>query len=80
MGSMLKNLKAKEVIKIFYSFGFEAVEQRGSHIKLRRVSISGKQTLLIPNHDPISKGTLKEIFKQAMAYIGKDELFPHFFT
>ena len=77
---MLRNLKAKEVIKIFYSFGFESTEQRGSHIKLRRISISGKQTLLIPNHDPISKGTLKEIFKQAIAYIGKDELFPHFFN
>ena len=80
MGLMLKNLKAKEVIKIFYSFGFESIEQRGSHVKLRRISISGKQTLLIPNHDPISKGTLKEIFKQAIVYIGKDELFPHFFN
>ncbi|KKW22534.1 MAG: hypothetical protein A2W52_00245 [Candidatus Taylorbacteria bacterium RIFCSPHIGHO2_02_49_25] len=80
MGSMLKNLKAKEVVKIFHSFGFEPLGQKGSHIKLRRISISGKQTLLIPNHDPISKGTLKEIFKQATAYIGKDELFPHFFN
>ena len=80
MGSMLKSLKASEVIKILESFNFKIVEQRGSHIKLRRISISGKQTLLIPNHDPISKGTLKEIFKQATAYIGKDELFPHFFN
>ena len=80
MGSMLKNLKAKDVAKIFQSFGFEPIKQRGSHIKLRRVSVSGKQTLVIPNHDPISKGTLKEIFNQATVYIGKDELFPYFFN
>ncbi|MDP2593027.1 MAG: type II toxin-antitoxin system HicA family toxin [bacterium] len=77
---MLKNLKAKEILTIFRSFGFETVGQKGSHIKLRRISASGKQTLLIPNHDPIAKGTLKEIFKQATSYIGKDELFLHFFN
>lgn len=77
---MLKNLKAKDVLVILHSFGFEPVEQKGSHIKLRRVSLSGKQTLLIPNHNPIAKGTLKEIFNQAVVYIGKDDLFPHFFN
>lgn len=77
---MLKNLSAKEIIKIFHSFGFETVNQRGSHIKLCRAALSGKQILIVPNHDPIAKSTLKEIFNQAVAYIGKDDLFPHFFN
>lgn len=80
MGSQLKNLSAKEVIAIFRIFGFEIHSQKGSHIKIRRVGVSGKQTLIIPNHTSIPKGTLKGIFNQGSLYIAKDELFLHFFS
>lgn len=40
-------------------FDFEQVSQSGSHIKLRRVNISGDcQVLIIPNHKELSIGTL----------------------
>ena len=77
----LKNLSGKEVINIFISFGFGKSGQRGSHIKLARV-LSGeiRQTLTIPNHTELDKGTIKAIFRQALKYIPENELRSHFYN
>ena len=76
----LKLLSGKEVIEIFSKFGFEIVSQRGSHVKLRRVLKGGtKQTLTIPVHDELDKGTIKAIFRQALRYIPEEELRPYFY-
>ena len=78
--SKLKLLSGKEIIKIFSKFGFEMVSQRGSHIKLRRVLEDGtKQTLTIPVHEELDKGTIKAIFRQALRYIPEKELRPYFY-
>ncbi|MCD6573393.1 MAG: type II toxin-antitoxin system HicA family toxin [Thermoplasmata archaeon] len=78
--SKLKLLSGKEIIKIFSKFGFEMVSQRGSHIKLRRVLEDGtKQTLTIPVHEELDKGTIKAIFRQALRYIPEEELRPYFY-
>lgn len=62
--SKLKILSGKEVVKIFSKFGFEVVSQRGSHVKLRRVLADGtKQTLTIPIHEELDRGTLRAIFR-----------------
>lgn len=44
----LKRLSGQEVVKIFLSFGFRMLEQKGSHIKLRRFKNEQKQTLVVP--------------------------------
>ena len=76
----LKVLSGKEVIKIFSEFGFEVVSQRGSHVKLRRVLKEGiKQTLTIPCHDELDKGTLKAIYRQALRYLPEEELREYFY-
>lgn len=75
----LKVLSGAEVIKMFLSFGFEISNQKGSHIKLCRNTIYGNQTLTIPNHIEIDKGTLKAILNQASRYISGDELYSHFY-
>ena len=78
--SKLKLLSGKELIKIFSKFGFEIVSQKGSHAKLRRILKDGtKQTLTIPIHDELDKGTLKAIFRQALRYIPEKELKPYFY-
>ena len=77
----LKILAGEEVIKIFLSLGFEVASQRGSHIKLLRRTASGiKQTLTIPNHQELDKGTLRAIFRQALRYIREEDLHPHFYA
>jgi predicted RNA binding protein YcfA (HicA-like mRNA interferase family) len=57
------------------------VSQRGSHIKLRRVISDGtRQTLTIPNHRELDRGTLIGIYRQALRYIPAEDLAPHFYT
>jgi len=76
----LKTLSGRDVVKILSWFGFKVVSQRGSHVKLRRVSSDGtKQTLTIPLHEELDKGTLRAIFRQALRYIPEEELKPHFY-
>jgi len=45
MGVLLRNLSAKDVLKILKGFGFVLHGQTGSHIKLRRVMFGMNQTL-----------------------------------
>ncbi|MBU1091841.1 type II toxin-antitoxin system HicA family toxin [Patescibacteria group bacterium] len=77
----LKNLSGEDVIKIFENFGFSVIAQKGSHVKLRRfVDRNIKQTLTIPNHKELDKGTVVAIYNQAMRYISESELREHFYT
>ena len=39
-----------------------------------------RQTLTVPNHTELDKGTLGGILKQASAFIPENELKPHFYT
>lgn len=77
----LRRLSGSEVIRILGLFGFTVHSQRGSHVKLRRISPMGeKQTLTIPDHPELDTGTLRAIFRQASRYIPAEELRPHFYT
>ncbi|MBN1762050.1 MAG: type II toxin-antitoxin system HicA family toxin [Methanomicrobia archaeon] len=77
----LKTLSGKAVVKIFSEFSFDIVSQRGSHVKLGRINPDGsRQTLTIPFHDELDKGTLRAIFRQALRYIPEEELRPYFYT
>jgi len=78
--SKLKILSAKEIIKIFESFGFIVVGQKGSHIKMERKLKSSTQTLTIPNHKEIDRGTLGAIYRQTLRYIPESELEKYFYT
>ena len=58
----LPRLSGRKVIKIISKQGFEIVRQKGSHIFLRH---SDGRTTVVPNHNEIDKGTLREIIRQA---------------
>lgn len=79
MGTKLKILSGTDVADILAKFGFVVHSQKGSHLKLRRIVSGTKETLIIPSHDPISKGTLKAVFNQASRYIPEAELRKHFY-
>lgn len=77
----LKILSGQEIIKIFLSFGFNVAAQKGSHIKLVRIFTgNSRQTLTIPNHSELDKGTIKAIYRQALKYISESELKPQFYS
>jgi len=78
--SKLRVLGGKDLLKIFDSFGFEQIDQNGSHVKLRRIVNGNRETLTVPKHDEIDKGLLKQIFLQASQYISEKKLRPLFYT
>jgi predicted RNA binding protein YcfA (HicA-like mRNA interferase family) len=51
-------VSGKEVVKALGKIGFQVVSQKGSHLKMRRVLKNSKQTVIVPNHKEIKKGTL----------------------
>ena len=77
----LKSLSGKDLARIFNQHGFIIYRQKGSHIKLKRVTETGnKQILVIPNHKEIDKGTLLAIIRQAVRFIPLQELKKLFYT
>ncbi len=55
----LPQVSAKQVIKALGKIGFRKVSQKGSHIKLQRRRASSTETVIVPNHKIIKKGTLR---------------------
>jgi len=80
MGPKLKKLSGKDLVKILASFGFGLIKQKGSHMKLRRVVLGNKETLIIQNDKVIPIGTLKSIFNQTSKYVSKEDLYKHFYN
>ena len=79
--SKLRRLSGDEVISILKKFGFEIYSQKGSHVKLRRITKEGRsQSLTIPRHRELDKGTLKAIIKQASRFIPFEELEREFYS
>jgi predicted RNA binding protein YcfA (HicA-like mRNA interferase family) len=71
----MRTLSGPEVITIFGEFGFSPVSRLGSRMKLRGVLDDGStQTLTVPNHNEIDRGTLQAIFRQASRFISESEL------
>lgn len=63
------------MLRSLSAFGFEVVNTRGSHAKLRRVTVSGaRQTLTVPTHGALAPGTLHAIYSQALRFIPAEEL------
>ncbi len=76
-----KRLSGDEIISILASFGFAIHSQRGSHVKLRRVTVAGqRQTLTVPRHKELDSGTVRAIFRQASQYVPEDQLRPLLFV
>ncbi len=69
---MPKLYSARQVIKALERLGFEIVSQKGSHIKLRKLTDNNTFSPIIPNHKEIAMGTLQSILRQAG--ITKEEL------
>ena len=76
-----RTLRGEDVIRILTTFGFQSRRSARRHAKLRRLGAGGeRQTLHIPLHREIRRGTLRAIYQQALQYIADDELRGHFYT
>jgi predicted RNA binding protein YcfA (HicA-like mRNA interferase family) len=65
------------VLRILADFGFSFGSQRGSHVKVQRVVPGGaRQTLTVPLHRELDRGTLTAIYRQALRFIPEDNQLP----
>lgn len=74
-----KVLSGKDVVSVFEAIGFVAVSQKGSHLKLERVTPHGKEMLIVPKHKELDRGTLRAIYMQALKYVPAESLQKHFY-
>ena len=61
--SKLPVVSGSECIKALEKTGFAIVRQRGSHIVLVRED--PRNTVIVPNHKELDRGTLRAIIRQA---------------
>ena len=80
MPHKLRVLSGDEIIATFQKFGFTISFSKGSHVKLSRIMDNEKQTIVVPRHSYIAKGTLKSIYRKAVPYVGEEKLRPIFYT
>ncbi|MBU2637338.1 MAG: type II toxin-antitoxin system HicA family toxin [Bacteroidetes bacterium] len=59
---MSKTFSGKQVIKALRRIGFIVDHQRGSHIFLH--NLEKNQSVTVPNHKELKKGTLNNILKK----------------
>ena len=70
--SKLKKISGKECVKILCNkFGFEIIRQKGSHIILQKEDNGINVGTVVPNHDEIKIGTLKNILE--LAKVNEDD-------
>lgn len=57
--SKLPQVSGKDTIKALQTIGFVITQQPGSHVKLIRMIKNQRQTVIIPMHKTLKKGTLR---------------------
>ncbi len=55
----LPQVSGKDTIKALQKIGFTVVNQKGSHVKLARRIDNQKQTVIVPLHRVLKRGTLR---------------------
>ncbi|MCD4843388.1 MAG: type II toxin-antitoxin system HicA family toxin [Methanosarcinales archaeon] len=58
-------VSGEKAIKAFLNAGFVKVRQRGSHVRLEKIEGNDIIKLTIPLHNPMKKGTLSRLIKDA---------------
>ncbi len=76
MSPKLPQVSGQDVVRLLEKLGYQILRQKGSHIRLRRITNLGEHNITIPNHKVIAKGTLNDILTRVSLWnnISKDEL------
>ena len=61
----LPALSGKEIIRRFEKLGYEAIRQKGSHVRMIHKSDNSKAPITVPMHQTVGRGLLRKILKQA---------------
>ena len=62
--SRLPQVSGRDVVRVLKQIGYEQDHMRGSHIVMRLIEPPHRR-LTVPDHNPVAKGTLRAIIRQA---------------
>ena len=76
MSPKLPQVSGQRLVKVLERLGYQVIRQKGSHIRMRKVAMSGEHNVTIPNHKSVAKGTLSDIITKASLWnnLSKAEL------
>ena len=72
----LPQVSGAKLVRLLQSLGYEVIRQRGSHIRLKKITALGEHAITVPAHKVIAKGTLSDIIGRVSLWnnIGREEL------
>ncbi len=72
----LPQISGRTLIRLLHALGYETVRQRGSHVRLRKMTPIGEHNITVPDHKTLAKGTLNDLLTQVSLWnaISKQEL------
>jgi predicted RNA binding protein YcfA (HicA-like mRNA interferase family) len=65
MSPKLPVVSGDDLIRALAKFGYAAVRQKGSHVRLRHASDPQRIPVTIPLHSELASGTLRRILRDA---------------
>jgi predicted RNA binding protein YcfA (HicA-like mRNA interferase family) len=65
-----------QLVKLLQSLGYEIIRQKGSHLRLKKVTLLGEHAITVPAHKVIARGTLSDIIGKVSLWnnISKEDL------
>lgn len=71
-----RNISGSDLIKLLKKFDYEVTRQKGSHVRLTRISETVTHHVTIPDHNPLKLVTLMAIIADVSGHlkISKDSL------
>ena len=57
-------VSGKKIIKMLTQLNYKVVRQKGSHVRLQKLTKLGEHKITIPNHKEIAKGTFNDILSK----------------
>ncbi len=70
MPPRLPPASGREVVRLLERLGYEIVRQRGSHIRLRKVTELGEHNITVPAHRTMARGTLNDVLNKVSLWSG----------
>ena len=67
-----RDLSGHELAKILSRYGYEAVRQTGSHIRMKSTLRGFDHFVTVPAHKALKLGTLNSILSRVAAYLEAD--------
>ena len=61
-------VSGNKLLKLLKKLGYDMIRQKGSHVRLRKVTGAGEHNITIPVHDEIAKGTLNDVLSKVSVW------------